>query len=206
MNISTELKKIAQGIIDAYYANRQDERQVRLMICRLRQLADSISDPDAPAKAAEPAPKVTNKGLNADSAALAGIPVKCSKCDLRNECDYQNRYGLEHPGNNIKLQGVVSIKPLRRPRRQSEEQNNTAVALLCDIKGLLLNFDNPTRDARKEIIDAINAVLALPLPLANQGINFDQGALPTCLCTKPECRHRKYNDKRVLVCSYGRTD
>jgi hypothetical protein len=41
-----------------------------------------------------------------------------------------------------------------------QSTNSAMVQLLCDVKGLLLNNDTPSREARAEIIGAINAVLA----------------------------------------------
>ena len=43
----------------------------------------------------------------------------------------------------------------------AQQANNSAmVQLLCDVKGLLLNHDTPSREARADVIRAINAVLA----------------------------------------------
>ena len=49
----------------------------------------------------------------------------------------------------------------RKAWSAAQQTNNSAmVQLLCDVKGLLLNHDTPPREARADVIRAINAVLA----------------------------------------------
>jgi len=43
---------------------------------------------------------------------------------------------------------------------QATTANSAMVQLLCNVKGLLLNHDTPPREARADVIRAINAVLA----------------------------------------------
>jgi hypothetical protein len=79
------------------------------------------------------------------------------------------QYLTEALGGNM---NISTLKPLawheimdgyarhKLAEANSQAHNSAVVQLLCDVKGLLLNNDTPSREARAEIIGAINAVLA----------------------------------------------
>lgn len=71
---------------------------------------------------------------------------------------------LCHEGHKHHSQdGATNCGYCKRNARKIIEARSTVsdiVQLLCDVKGLLLNNDTPSREARAKIVRAINAVLA----------------------------------------------
>lgn len=56
--------------------------------------------------------------------------------------------------------GAASVASKLAESASSASTNTSIMQLLCDVKGLLLNNDTPPREARVEIVCAINEVLA----------------------------------------------